>query len=84
MAAKFSMSGRADYGDCTTVGLIDELADALKLAEEIDAVIMRRLKPAQHAAYEALIVGGGDALGAHTQLRKYAHDWQDRLDAEVK
>lgn len=84
MAAKFSMSGRADYGDATTVGLIDELADALKRAEEIDAVIMRRLNPGQQVIYEALIVGGGDALGSHVQLRKYAHDWQDRLDAEVK
>ena len=84
MASKFSMSGRADYGDCTTVGLIDELADLLAKAEAMDAVIMRRLKPGQHAAYEALIPGGGDALGAYTQLRKYALDWQDRLDAEGK
>lgn len=79
----FSMSGRADYGDATTVGLIDELADLLKKAEEMDAVIFRRLRPEQHATYEALIPGGGDALGAHVQLRKYAHDWQDRLDAEI-
>ena len=80
---KFSMSGRSDYGDCTTVALIDELADLLQKAEEMDAVIMRRLKPHQHASYEALIPCGGDALGSHVQLRKYAHDWQDRLDAEV-
>ena len=81
--AKFSMSGRSDYGHCTTVALIDELADLLQRAEEMDAVIMRRLQPAQHAEYEALIPCGGDALGAHAQLRKYAHDWQDRLDAEA-
>lgn len=81
---KFSMSGRADYGDCTTVALIDELADLLAKAEAMDAVIMRRLKPSAHAEYDALIPGGGDALGAHVALRKYAFDWQDRLDAEVK
>jgi len=81
--AKFSMSGRADYGDCTTVALIDELADLLQKAEEMDAVIMRRLKPSQHTEYEALIPCGGDALGSHAKLREYAHDWQDRLDAVV-
>lgn len=79
----WSMSGRADYGDATTVGLIDELADVLKTAEAIDAAIFRRLKPAQHDEYEALIPGGADALGAHTKLRQYAHDWQDRLDKEI-
>lgn len=79
----WSMSGRSDYGDATTVALIDELADLLQMAEKIDATIMRRLKPSAHAEYEALIPGGGDALGAYTQLRKYAHDWQDRLDKEV-
>lgn len=78
----WTMSGRADYGDATTVGLIDELADLLQTAEKIDAVIMRRLNPGQQVVYEELIPCGGDALGAHVQLRKYAHDWQDRLDKE--
>lgn len=76
----FSMSGRADYGDATTVGLIDELADLLKKAEEMDAVIFRRLKPEQHAGYEAALKIEFPDLKV---LRKYAHDWQDRLDAEV-
>ena len=74
----FSMSGRTDYGDATTVGLIDELADLLKKAEEMDAVIFRRLKPEQHAGYEAALKVPDLRL-----LRKYARDWQDRLDAEV-
>lgn len=78
-----SYRGRADYGDCTTVTMIDELADLIKRAEALDAMIISRLKPAQHDEYEALIPGGGDALGAHTKLRQYAHDWQDRLDAEA-
>lgn len=65
-------------GDVVLTRVYDELTKAR------DAVIMRRLKPAQHASYEALIVGGGDALGSHERLRKYAADWQDRLDAEVK
>ena len=76
-------TGRADYGDCSTVALIDELADLLAKAEKLDALIFKRLPPAKHAEFEALIPGGGDALGAHDALRKYAIEWQDRLDAEV-
>ena len=75
-------TGRPDYGDCTTVAMIDELADLLVKAEKLDAQIFRRLTPAKHAEFEALIPGGGDALGAHDALRKYAAAWQDRLDAE--
>lgn len=77
--AKFSMTGRADYGDCTTVSLIDELADLLQRAEEMDAVIMRRLKPDQRKAYEAAFPIEYPDLG---KLRKFADDWQARLDAE--
>lgn len=78
--AKFSMTGRSDYGDSTTVGLIDELADLLQQAEEMDAAIMRRLKPEQHKAYEAAFPIEYPDL---SKLRKFADDWQARLDAEV-
>lgn len=73
-------SGRADYGDATTVSLIDELADILAKAEQWDAAIFRRLKPEQHSEYEAL-VKVDFSLG---KLRKYAADWQDRLDEGAK
>lgn len=72
-------NGRADYGDATTVAMIDELADMLALAEKLDAMIFRRLKPEQHKEYEqCLNVDFG--VG---KLRKYAEDWQARLDAEA-
>jgi hypothetical protein len=72
-------SGRADYSDATTVSLIYELADILAKAEQWDAAIFRRLKPEQHAEYEALI----NVDYSLDKLRKYAADWQERLDAEV-
>lgn len=82
MAAKFSMSGRADYGDATTVGLIEELADLIEQAEALDAAIFRRLKPEQAIDYETqlTIVGGFPDV---KPLRAYAAAWQARLDAEV-
>lgn len=76
------MTGRADYGDATTVGLIDDLADMLQKAEELDALIFRRLKLEQHKAYEDLIPDLGDALAGYTKLREYATRWQAQLDAE--
>jgi hypothetical protein len=73
--------GRADYGDATTVGMIEDLADMLKKAEDLDAKIFRRLKPEQHAEYEALLMKEG--FPDLRPLRKYAADWQERLDAEI-
>ena len=73
------MSGRADYGDATTVGLIEDLADLLQKAEKLDSEIFRRLKPDQYNEYEACLnVDFGVA-----KLRNYASAWQARLDAEV-
>jgi len=73
--------GRADYGDCTTVSMIEELADLLKKAEALDAKIFRRLKPEQHAEYEALLMKEG--FPDLRPIRAYAAAWQERLDAEV-
>lgn len=71
--------GRADYGDCTTVAMIEELADMLDAAEKLDVKIMRRLKPDQCKAYEtAFPIEYPDMR----KLRKFADDWQARLDAE--
>lgn len=74
-------SGRADYGYATTVSLIEELADILAMAEQWDAAIFKRLKPEQHAEYEALLMK--DGFPDLRPLRKYAADWQARLDAET-
>lgn len=77
----FTMSGRADYGDATTVALIDELADLMDKAEMLDAVITRRLKPHQRASYEA---AWPIKYLDTAKLRQYATDWQARLDAAEK
>jgi hypothetical protein len=74
-------SGRADYGDTTTVSLIEELADILAKAEQWDTAIFKRLKPEQHAEYEALLMK--DGFPDLYKLRKYATDWQARMDAEA-
>jgi hypothetical protein len=74
-----TFEGRADYGDCTTVSMIEELADMLDKAEKLDAKIMRRLKPDQHKDYEAAFPIEYPDM---RKLRKFADDWQARLDAE--
>ena len=72
--------GRADYGECTTVSMIEELADLMDKAEKLDAKIMRRLRPDQHKPYEAAFPIEYPDM---RKLRKFADDWQARLDAEV-
>lgn len=72
--------GRADYGECTTVAMIEELADLMDKAEKLDAKIMRRLKPHQHAPYEAAFPIEYPDM---RKLRAFADAWQARLDAEV-
>lgn len=73
-------SGRADYGDATTVSLIEELADILAKAEEWDGAVYKRMTSEQKEAFGALFAI--DYRECADRLRKYADDWQAHLDAE--
>lgn len=79
MAAKFSMSGRADYGDATTVALIEELADLMKKAAKLDEAIYSRLPVEKRSEYEDITCSDYN----EEKLRKYATEWQTSLDGAV-